>query len=302
MGRACSNGMLVRMPNSVASKLNFGCGSRLREGWVNIDFASGNPAVIKCDLNKALPFSDKYFSFVYSSHVLEHFSKSHGHRILKECYRIMKSGAAIRCVVPDLELLVNNYLGKLNAARQGNCHAALEREWAVLALLDQSARDKPGGEMMTFLQEYEAENLTWIFETEGLEIEANHARLRTATPGGTTVSTRAWEGRLLRRLWPSRRRIAKAIRLALAAWPGLLPPSDRMALQVGRFRAGGEVHRWMYDSYSMGVALEAAGFVDVIQRSAFESYLSNWSEEHLDTEPNGEVYKPASLFMEARKP
>jgi predicted SAM-dependent methyltransferase len=288
--------------HQMAGKLNFGCGSRYRKGWVNIDFASDDPAVMKCDLNATLPFPDECFSFVYSSHVLEHFSRAAGCRLLCECNRIMKSGAAIRCVVPDLELMVNHYLSHLNAVRQGNSDSALLRDWSVLALLDQSARDQPGGEMMAFLKNHKAENLTWVFETEGIEIRNNHDRLHATEPTGGTAATRRWNVSFLRRLWPTRHRIRRAIRRAWTTWPRILPVNDRRALEVGRFRAGGEIHRWMYDSYSMGRALEAAGFVDIVQRSAFESYLPNWSEEHLDTELNGDIYKPASLFMEARKP
>jgi hypothetical protein len=58
----------------------------------------------------------------------------------------------------------------------------------------------------------------------------------------------------------------------------------------------------MYDSVSLGSALAEAGFTDIVVRKADESYLPGWANEHLDSEPDGRVYKPLSLFMEARKP
>jgi hypothetical protein len=73
-------------------------------------------------------------------------------------------------------------------------------------------------------------------------------------------------------------------------------------LQLGRFRQSGEVHQWMYDRYSLKRLLEHCGFSGVVQRSAKESYIENWHQFNLDTEPDGSIYKPDSLYMEAVKP
>lgn len=74
------------------------------------------------------------------------------------------------------------------------------------------------------------------------------------------------------------------------------------ALQIGRFRQSGEVHQWMYDRYSLAKLLEDCGFQQIVQRTAAESYIPNWPDFNLDTELDGSVYKPDSLFMEAIKP
>ena len=58
----------------------------------------------------------------------------------------------------------------------------------------------------------------------------------------------------------------------------------------------------MYDSYSLGQILLEAGFKDICTRTATESYVEGWQKYNLDTEPDGSVYKPDSLFMEAKKP
>ena len=75
--------------------------------------------------------------------------------------------------------------------------------------------------------------------------------------------------------------------------------SEYEILQAGRFRLGGEIHQWMYDSYSLGRLLTACGFRSVTIRSASESYIPGWPGYNLDTEPDGSVYKPDSLFIEA---
>jgi hypothetical protein len=57
----------------------------------------------------------------------------------------------------------------------------------------------------------------------------------------------------------------------------------------------------MYDRYSLGKILQQMGFTEIIQRQADISYISNWSDFNLDTEPDRTVYKPDSLYMEAIK-
>ncbi len=73
-------------------------------------------------------------------------------------------------------------------------------------------------------------------------------------------------------------------------------------MKVGQFRVSGEVHHWMYDSYSLGQLLREAGFNNVIRRTAAESYIEDWPGQQLDTEADGTVSKPDSLFMEAKRP
>jgi hypothetical protein len=78
--------------------------------------------------------------------------------------------------------------------------------------------------------------------------------------------------------------------------------SEYKALQIGRFRQGGEIHQWMYDRYSLSVLLNKIGLEQVKKCSAKESYVPNWISWNLDTEPDGSIYKPDSLYMEGIKP
>jgi hypothetical protein len=73
-------------------------------------------------------------------------------------------------------------------------------------------------------------------------------------------------------------------------------------INMGKFRNSGEIHKWMYDSYSLKTLLEKVGFVKVKTQTAKISYLENWSRFKLDTDEGGNVRKPDSLFMEAFKP
>ena len=56
----------------------------------------------------------------------------------------------------------------------------------------------------------------------------------------------------------------------------------------------------MYDRYSLATLLDKVGFSDIKICSPFESTIENWDLYQLDV-VNGEVRKPDSLFIEARK-
>ena len=77
--------------------------------------------------------------------------------------------------------------------------------------------------------------------------------------------------------------------------------ADASPQEVGRFRLSGECHQWMYDSHSLGRLLAAAGFEAVRPVAAGESDIPDFGRYHLDVEADGDVRKPDSFFMEARK-
>jgi hypothetical protein len=58
----------------------------------------------------------------------------------------------------------------------------------------------------------------------------------------------------------------------------------------------------MYDYYSISLLLKNNGLSGIIRRSAHESYIPNWTNFNLDTELDGTIYKPDSLYVEAIKP
>jgi len=70
---------------------------------------------------------------------------------------------------------------------------------------------------------------------------------------------------------------------------------------LGDTAKNGALHRWMYDRFSLAELLRECGFVDIRQQDATSSYISDWAEFHLDTEPDGTIYKPGSLYIEGRR-
>lgn len=272
--------------------LNLGCGGRFHPEWTNVDLFSRHPSVISSDLRKGVPFDDRRFEVVYHSHVLEHFSRQFAGVFLEECRRVLKTGGIIRMAVPDLEQIVRTYLCCLDGALRGQVSALEDYEWIVLELYDQVVRQQPGGDMARYFQNGTPANVDFVLRRLGTE-----ARCLMEAP--CAVADKAQISTLREKL---RRRLANTPTRMKELLTRLLLGPDYGLLLNGRFRHRGEVHLWMYDRHSLATELKKAGFENPVVRSADESCITSWSSFHLDTEPDGTVYKPDSLFMEAFRP
>jgi predicted SAM-dependent methyltransferase len=92
--------------------LNLGSGDRYIKGMTNIEVNVLRKKDIWLDLNIGLPFKDNRVKGIYSHHVLEHFKLAKLRRLLKECFRVLEPGGAMRAVVPSLEFAINAWLEK----------------------------------------------------------------------------------------------------------------------------------------------------------------------------------------------
>ena len=122
-------------------KLNIGCGQSIMEGWINIDnsmsiklaklpllfskfllrikiinesqfdlifFAKRNK-ILSADCTK-LPFSSNTVDVIYSSHMMEHLRRDDAIVFIKECFRVLKIGGALRLSLPDLKIAIERYI------------------------------------------------------------------------------------------------------------------------------------------------------------------------------------------------
>lgn len=89
-------------------KLNLGCGWRdFGSDWVHID--GGNyPHVKSHDITK-LDYEDRSVDLIYASHVFEYFDREEGLNVLREWFRVLKSGGILRIAVPDFEMMGRLY-------------------------------------------------------------------------------------------------------------------------------------------------------------------------------------------------
>src|SRR5439155_11396257 len=221
--------------------LNLGCGTRMHPSWNNLDFsfyallarrrrlaqllcATGllsetrrlrlrqmDRMTIHWDLRRGVPFPDDMFDVVYPSHVLEHIERCSAPAFLRECYRVLKPGGTIRVVVPDLDLLVQNYRASILDTDEPDLASLQVHNDAIERLLEQMVRDEPAG-------------------TSGQQAFV--------------------------------RRFERFVR--------------------GDARQAGEVHRWMYDRYTLRGALRSVGFKEVRDETPLSSRVSDWSSFCLD--------------------
>jgi SAM-dependent methyltransferase len=99
--RAGDPGEISRTPPT-AARLNLGCGTQHRAGWVNLD-ARPLPGVdVVADLDACadtpLPFADDSFDEFHASHLLEHLQ--HPLPFMQELHRIARPGALLEIRVP----------------------------------------------------------------------------------------------------------------------------------------------------------------------------------------------------------
>ncbi|MFM6251285.1 MAG: class I SAM-dependent methyltransferase, partial [Dolichospermum sp.] len=238
------------------------------------------------------------FDVVYHSHVLEHFPKTEGERFIQECYRVLRPQGVLRVVVPDLEQITRMYLHSLEKASHGFEEWKQNYQWMLLEMYDQTVRNCSGGEMKSFLSRKELCNQEFVIKRCGVEIQniivAAQKEIISTKPEAENFVKKLLKHiyRLLRYSDYRHQAILKVI----------LSSSELESLKIGQFRQSGEIHQWMYDHYSLSVLLKNCGLEKISKRNADESYLNDWTSFNLDTELDGSIYKPDSLYMEAVKP
>jgi predicted SAM-dependent methyltransferase len=263
--------------------LNIGCGFTFHKDMTNIDFVSTGPEVQAHNLLQGIPFADNSFEAVYHSHVLEHFLRKDGRKLVNECFRVLKKGGVCRIAIPDLEQIARNYIRYLEAALKGEPGAKERYEWTMLEMYDQVVRTKGGGGMVEYIKDPSKNNDAFLLERNGNEIKLLIENIRHAKENHSlNVSKPGLMSRIKGKM------------------KDLVIGNDMPALNTGKFRLGGEVHQWMYDRYSLGELLKACGFRDVKVVRFDESAIPNWNAFGLDA-VDGKVRKPDSLFMEATK-
>jgi predicted SAM-dependent methyltransferase len=275
--------------------LNLGCGSRFHPDWENVDFYPTGEGVRVHDLSKGVPYPEGSFDAIYHSHVLEHFPRETALFFLRECYRVIKPGGVIRVAVPDLERIARLYLEALEKASKDVPGWDENYEWMVMEMYDQSVREETCGALIEYFHREHIPNLDFVLQRLGFYGDALVKRLQVSAASKKDASSKtrtAWDYILRSPLQVLRNKIVRR----------LVGPEGWEALRVGRFRREGEIHMWMYDFYSLGKLLERTGFTQPCRVGAAESRIPGWADFNIDTEPDGQIYKADSMYMEAVKP
>lgn len=89
--------------------INLGSGPNVVKGHVNIDFFLSRGIDYAADLRFPLKIADNAIDGIFCEHTLEHLTYNQADNLLQECHRILKMGAYIRVVLPDVSLFIKNY-------------------------------------------------------------------------------------------------------------------------------------------------------------------------------------------------
>lgn len=80
-------------------RLNFGCGTAIKEGWDNVDIQKGSGIIANFDFDKfPYPLKSNHYDYVLMSQVIEHLA--YPEKTLQELHKSCKNGAIIRIETP----------------------------------------------------------------------------------------------------------------------------------------------------------------------------------------------------------
>jgi ubiquinone/menaquinone biosynthesis C-methylase UbiE len=89
-------------------QLNLGCGTDIRDGFINIDVRALDGVNVVSSL-ESLPFENNYADRIVAQDVLEHFCRIELIEVVKEIKRVLKDGGILEIRVPDCEQILNKY-------------------------------------------------------------------------------------------------------------------------------------------------------------------------------------------------
>lgn len=187
-------------------RLNLGCGLQTPDGWVNVDgswnarlakhpsirrllcslhFISKDkseipwsPNIFIHDIRKPLPFADGSAGAIYASHVLEHLYLEEGRRLIRDSFRVLGAGGILRVVVPDLDAIVQEYLGERPFGQLSGEFASLRPADRVNHRLLMHSPNSPAGNWLYRIYNswqdfhshkwmYDSDSLAALFEEAG---------------------------------------------------------------------------------------------------------------------------------------
>lgn len=288
--------MIISLSNKY---LNIGCGSRFNRDWVNIDIQPMDNSITPYDILNGLSFDDDYFDVVYHSHIIEHIQKNKAQDFFDDCYRVLKAGGIMRVVAPDLEQIAKTYLCCLQNAYEDMPGWDENYDWIMLEMYDQIVREKSGGEMLKYLSRKNISNSDFILGRCGFEVYPEHNSAKDEKNHAIKN-----KGMILARIknWlDSFTRKGAARDWFVEFMLGEEFNDYANYRENTAFRKSGELHRWMYDRYSLSRLLVNSGFKNIHIFEATDSYIQDWYKQGLDTDESGKTYKPDSIFIEGIK-
>tara|TARA_Y100000389_G_scaffold201916_1_gene245823 strand:+ start:1239 stop:1883 length:645 start_codon:yes stop_codon:yes gene_type:complete len=101
--------------------LYVGCGNHRMSGFTHVEVNIGkqfkkggnvSPPDILADITRHIPLKDNSVNLIFSRATLEHLTYYELINHFLECHRLIKKDGFIRMTVPDMDIMINNYLNK----------------------------------------------------------------------------------------------------------------------------------------------------------------------------------------------
>lgn len=101
--------------------LYVGCGHHRMNGFTHVEISVGKqykkggdvgPPDILADITRHIPLKDSSVDLIFSRATLEHLTYKELINHFLECHRLIKKGGFIRMSVPDMDIMINNYINK----------------------------------------------------------------------------------------------------------------------------------------------------------------------------------------------
>jgi len=182
---------------------------------------------------------------------------------------------------------------QLDLARKGDAEAMANYEWITIELLDQITRVYSGGLMGEYLSRENILNTDYVIRrigNEGRQLMETFQKRRSSVNDNLDNQLKKSFKQSFRVMGSHLKQ--KALKLLLK--------DGYDYWKLAKFRSQGEVHQWMYDSYSLAKLLKEKGFTRIEHVAATESSIPGWNNFELDAKDNA-VMKPDSFFTEAFK-
>ena len=146
-------------------ELNLGCGTNIKQGWINADVFSDD-AELHLDLREPFPFADGSVARVYAEHLLEHleYPEEVG-SFLSETLRVLRPGGLLDVGVPDTEWPVTAYVSR-DAAYFDFVHRRFHPAWCDTRMHNLNYHFRQAGEHK---YAYDTETLANVLKQAGFE-------------------------------------------------------------------------------------------------------------------------------------
>ena len=169
-----------------------GCGNIFPKGWLNIRYdlreeygkvkqSPQGAFYLNFNLLKIWPIADESIQYISGSHFIEHLDLNQGVEFLREAFRVLKKGGAIRLSCPDLHIYARNYIENNRAFFENK----LIKEWCAFKnavtpgeIFIAKAYDS-GGSHKWF---YDFDSLRHILEIVGFRMVVKENRLTGRIP------------------------------------------------------------------------------------------------------------------------